>query len=273
MRRRPAAARVLPAVFLMGATGFLVATGALAYVQSNLVDLGFGDVGLHAPNNSLVLRLEKDASFRITNGSDLTALTDSIARWTDVATSDADVSEPPGPRSFDLANPIDASAGLANDGRNQVYFAEADAQGRIGGAIAVAFFWVASDGRITDCDIVFNERLYNFSTTGAPDSNQILPSSGGRSTYDLGEITTHEMGHCLGLDHSPVAGRFNSTTGLQVSGFSSGDFTYQATMYPFGSRTTQGRSLSQDDISGASFLYPNSALTSTTGTISGRVLN
>jgi hypothetical protein len=70
-----------------------------------------------------------------------------------------------------------------------------------------------------------------------------------------------------------VAGAFSATTGLQVSGFSSGDFTYQATLYPYGTRTIQGRSLSQDDVAGASFIYPNSTLTGTTATIKGRVLD
>jgi hypothetical protein len=242
------------------------ADGVLAYVQSNLVDSGFPDVGLHLPGDSLVLRLEQDASFRITNGSDLTALVDSIARWTDVATSNVTVSEA---QRFNLPSPIDASSGLANDNRNQVFFAETDTAARIGGAIAVAFFWVGGDGSINDCDIVFNERLYTFSTATPGNPNQIL----GSNTYDLGEIATHEMGHCLGLDHSPVAGRFSATTGLQVSGFSSGDFTYQATLYPYGSRTIQGRSLSQDDASGVSFIYPNGTLLSTTGSISGRVLD
>jgi hypothetical protein len=253
-------ARVLAVALLAGAEG------ALAYVQSNLVDTGFPDIGLHVANNSLVLRLEQDASFRITNGSDLTALTDSIARWTDIATSNLTVSEA---QRFDLPSPIDASAGLGNDNRNQVYFAETDAAGRVGGAIAVAFFFVGGDGSINDCDIVFNERLYTFSTATPGNPNQIL----GSSTYDLGEIATHEMGHCLGLDHSPIAGRFSAATGLQVSGFSSGDFAYQATMYPYGSRTIQGRSLSPDDVSGASFIYPNGTLLSTTGGISGRVLD
>ena len=245
----------------------LLAGGALAraYVQTNLVDMGFSDVGVFQAGGSLVLRLEQDASFRITDGSDITALQASMQRWTDVPTSNATITE--GTR-FNLASPIDAGAALGNDGINRVYFAETDTANRLSSAIAVSFFYVASDGHITDCDIVFNERLYTFSTSTPANPNQIL----GSTTYDLGEISTHEMGHCLGFDHSAVAGRFGST-GLEVSGFSSGDFSFQATLFPFGSRTIQGRSLSQDDVSGVSFMYPNSTLSSTTGSISGRVLD
>ncbi len=229
------------------------------------MDDGLADVGVFQLGGNLVLRLEQDASFRITDGSDLTTLQASMQRWTDVPTSNATISE--GMR-FNFTSPIDASTGLASDGANRVFFAETDTQNRIGSAIAVSFFFVSGNGQITDCDIVFNERLYNFSTTTPANPNQIL----GTNTYDLGEIATHEMGHCLGFDHSPMAGAFDAS-GHEVSGFTSTDFTYQATMYPFGTRTIQGRSLSQDDVSGVSFIYPNSTLTTTTGTISGRVLD
>lgn len=266
--RAPGRRRRLAGVLLAAGVGGAVLAGggvALAYVQANLVDLGFGDVGLFQAGNSLTLRLEQDASFRITDGSDITALTAGMSAWTGITTSNITITD--GTR-FNFASPIDASTGLANDTVNRLYFAETDTANRIGSAIAISFFYVGGSGQITDCDIVMNERLYTFSTTTPANPNQVL----GTGTYDLGEIATHEMGHCIGLDHSAVAGRFG-TGGLQVSGFSSGDFTYQATMYPFGTRTIQGRSLSQDDISGASFIYPNSTLTSTTGTISGRVLN
>ena len=246
---------------IFGAAGIV-----LAYVQSNLVDLGSGDYGLYVPGDNLVLRLEQDASFRITNGTDLTALTDSMARWTNVTTSNAQISD--GAR-FNLASPIDANAGLANDGLNRAYFAETDALNRVGTAIAVSYTWVSSGGGIVDCDIIFNERLYTFSTTTPANPNQIL----GSTTYDLGEIATHEMGHCLGLDHSAVAGLFSASTGLQVAGFSSGDYALQATLYPYGTRTIQGRSLALDDAAGVSFIYPNSTLNTTTGRITGRVLN
>jgi len=258
-RRRTRAALLVALLPLAGGAA------ALAYVQTNLVDVDGSDLGVFQSGGNLVLRLEQDASFRITDGSDITALQASMQRWTDVPTSNATITE--GAR-FNLASPIDAAAGLGNDGINRVYFAETDSANHLSNAIAISFFFVAGDGHITDCDIVFNERLYTFSTTTPANPNQSL----GATTYDLGEIATHEMGHCLGFDHSAVAGRFGGT-GLEVSGFSSGDFTYQATLYPFGSRTIQGRSLSQDDISGVSFIYPNSTLAATTGSISGRVLD
>jgi len=251
---------------------FLAACGIsalLAYVQGNLVDQGLGDFGLYQPTGTLLLRLEKDASSLITDGSDITALVDSMARWTAVTTSNATITRG---SDFDLPNPIDASDGLADDGINRLYFAATDSkqsQPVLGTAIAVSFFYIGGSGQIVDCDIVLNERLYTFSTATPGNPNQSL----GSGTYDIGEIATHEMGHCLGFDHSPVAGRFSATTGLEVSGFTSGDFTYQSTMYPYGTHTIQGRSLSQDDISGVSFIYPNSTLTSTTGTIAGRVLD
>ena len=250
---------------LLCAAALLVVTGvARAYIQTNLVDAGNSDVGLFQPG-TFTLRLEQDAAAGITNGTDLTALRDAMARWTNVATSNATIAEG---TLFDLASPIDASQGLGTAG-NRLIFAQTDTQGRIGSAIAVAFYSFGSDGRISDCDIVMNERLYTFSTATPANPNQVL----GSSTYDIGEISTHEMGHCLGLEHSAVAGRFSASTGLEVSGFTSADFTYQATMFPYGSRTIQGRTLSEDDIAGVSFIYPNATLASTRGTLSGRVLD
>ena len=236
----------------------------VAYIQTNLVDHGQPDVGLYQ-DGTFTLRLEQDGSFRTTDGTDMTALSATLQRWTDVTTSAAVAAAG---ATFDLPSPIDAGAGLGTAG-NRLIFAEADAGNRLGNAIAVAFYSMAPDGRILDCDIVMNERLYTFSTSTPANPNLDL----GPNTYDLGEIAAHEIGHCLGLAHSPVAGRFSATTGLQVSGFTSGDFAHQATLYPYGTGTIQGRSLAEDDAAGVSFIYPNSTLTTTRGTITGRVLD
>ena len=62
-------------------------------MQTNLVDLGFPDIGVFQLGGNLVLRLEQDASFRITDGSDITTLQASMQSWTDVPTSSATITE------------------------------------------------------------------------------------------------------------------------------------------------------------------------------------
>ena len=51
-----------------------------------------------------------------------------------------------------------------------------------------------SDGRILDADIVFNARDYQWSTDATP------------GTLDVQNVMTHEVGHLIGLDHTPIHG-------------------------------------------------------------------
>jgi len=74
-------------------------------------------------------------------------------------------------------------------------------------------------GAILDADVIFNGVDYDWSTTGAED------------TFDVQDVLTHEIGHFIGLDHSPTA---------------------SGSMWPYVSPTQWlHRSLSLDDRSGA----------------------
>jgi len=101
-----------------------------------------------------------------------------------------------------------------------------------------------SSGEITDADIVFNGRDFQFALSSG--------STGGR--VDLQAVLTHEIGHFLGLDHAPLEG----------------DVSIRPTMYPYffgGERT-----LERDDIAGVSTLYPATSFLNT-GSISGTVVH
>jgi hypothetical protein len=111
-------------------------------------------------------------------------------------------------------------------------------------------------GQIRDADIYFNpsDSQVTFATPGA--------LSMSLSSYDLGSVLTHELGHFLGFSHSAV---------------------WSAMMYPYApapgtftaSRPTTQRPdapLGDDDRTGLRILYPDSADTVNVGTISGRVL-
>ncbi len=134
----------------------------------------------------------------------------------------------------------------STDRRNVIFF---DQTGRDVGAppgsgvIAVTRLNWNSSGEIIDSDIVFNGRDFKFSTA---------TSAFGRNEVDLEGVLIHEIGHFLGLDHSPLEG----STAIRP------------TMYPFffGGE----RSLSFDDMAGVSSLYPSSRALDT-GSITGNV--
>lgn len=90
-------------------------------------------------------------------------------------------------------------------------------------------------GRIVDADIEFNEANYLFTSVDEPpcDPDQVRSSC---VATDLQNTATHEIGHLLGLDHTPVE---------------------NATMYrsaPLGQ--TSKRSLARDDVEGLCAIYP-----------------
>jgi hypothetical protein len=99
---------------------------------------------------------------------------------------------------------------------------------------------VGFPGQIMDADIVFNPS-YQFST----DSDNITSDK-----LDFQAVITHEIGHFLGLDHTPMVSStmFWSTTG----------------------GTSRQRTLTTDDIAGVSSLYPSASFLST-GTLKGTV--
>ena len=137
------------------------------------------------------------------------------------------------------------------DGNNLVVFDESNRwlqAPRGSGIIAAAFVETETgSGEITDVDIVFNGRDFRFGTT-----------DGSNNTVDLGDVAIHEIGHLLGLDHTPLNDLPASTP----------------TMIPFYSPIRgAGATLEADDRAGAGFLYPNRSSQLGFGSISGEVTN
>jgi hypothetical protein len=113
----------------------------------------------------------------------------------------------------------------AYDNRNVLIFRSASN----GSAIGTTYSWWDSNKNLLDSDIIMWSGNFNFFTGSS--GCGILPNA----AY-IEDVTTHEFGHALGLNHS-----------------SSSD----ATMYPSYSYCSQAfRTLASDDINGAKALYP-----------------
>ncbi|MDP6850256.1 MAG: IPT/TIG domain-containing protein [Planctomycetota bacterium] len=126
-----------------------------------------------------------------------------------------------------------------NTGGNDhlVYFDQTNTSGYLySGTVAVTMIsYKTSSGKISDADIIFNDRDYDFSWSGE------------NGKFDIQDVLTHEIGHFIGLDHSPIVG---------------------ATMWPYvSSKQWLHRSLSQDDSAGATAVRSSGSPAALKGTI------
>ncbi|HMY76769.1 MAG TPA: matrixin family metalloprotease, partial [Blastocatellia bacterium] len=162
------------------------------------------------------------------------AITASFQSWEDISTSAVAFTR----------GPNTTSTATTSNGQLELFWLENSETTQDGlnlaGALALTRRqFNPATGEITDGAIFFNGFRYTWAVSGRADA------------VDIQDVATHEIGHLIGLSHSPIGGM---------------------TMYP---RTiagrTQNRVLGPDDIIGASVIYPEPGFLNSTGTIRGRV--
>ena len=112
-----------------------------------------------------------------------------------------------------------------NDSVNVIYFDDAWSQDP--SLLALTYVWSNPQGEIIGFDLAVNATDHTWATDGRADAN------------DLMNTLSHEIGHALGIDHSPDV--------------------VLATMYPSSpAGEIQKRDLHEDDVAAATYLYNNS---------------
>jgi hypothetical protein len=132
---------------------------------------------------------------------------------------------------------------VLGDGRNLIFFSKNGiVAGKSMGSLAGLTRYAGdAEGRILEADIALNASLYLWFTEFNDANN------GGRFVES---IATHEIGHLLGLDHTPLGGA-SVIDGSPGVGTSAG--------------------LSSDEIAAARFFYPNATIGSSVGGLIGTV--
>jgi uncharacterized protein (TIGR03437 family) len=187
-------------------------------------------------NGRVTYRLDSAGSDDIPFPQVEASITASFRSWENIPTST--IAFQRGPNFTSDKNDLDGAFDIFWTENSTIVDGGAD----ISGALAVSFIRSSTQtGEIIDLFIVFNGNEVTWATNGRP------------GAFDVQQVATHEIGHCIGLDHSPNAA---------------------ATMFPrTGDGQVAARTLSTDDQIAVSVIYPTPDFSSSTGSISGHVLD
>ncbi|HEV8111215.1 MAG TPA: IPT/TIG domain-containing protein [Planctomycetota bacterium] len=212
-------------------TAAAVLVGVAAFAHIRLLNPSNGAKLHWATPSSIGIVISSAGSPDIPAGLHFPALRNAIAAWNASAGTTEHLVE-------DTSPVQQARTDWQDDALHEILFDETNASGYFPsgtGIVALTPIWFASDGRITDADVLFNGSGFSFTTSG----------ESGR--FDVQDVATHELGHFLGLDHSGWAG---------------------ATMYPYVDPTViLHRSLSLDEERGMRDAYPAGVFASISGKV------
>ena len=225
--------RNLRSSFSIGIIALVMAAPLFGYVSRKSVVTG-GQVVIDkwAPSSfPIKWRMNPTPGFKVTGPDSENAFQQAFQAWSAISTATITFAE--GPPTAASVKPGLDQVNLITTNLSQVEWAAY-------GVDAMSITNVMSSvttGEIIEADIAFNPNVV-FSTDGAAPN-----------VSDLQAVATHEIGHLLGLDHTPLA---------------------SAVMFPVTAGYSLSRTLTTDDMIGVSTLYPTSAFAAR-GSIEGTV--